>query len=338
MALFSGIDLHSNNSFVVVSDDEDRILLEKRMPNDLETLARALRPFKDGLAGVAVESTFNWYWLVDGLMDLGYPLHLVNTSAVRQYEGLKFTDDRHDARWLAHLLRLGILPTGHIYPREDRAVRDLLRRRSKLVRQKVASLLAIKNILARNTARMHSADQLKKLRPEDVGALLDDEYQALAVQATIHVLDTVREQIHELGKAARKRGKLKKAYRGLLSIPGVGEILGLTIMYETGQVSRFASVGNYASYCRCVRSERQSNGRKKGKGNRKNGNPYLSWAFTEAAHFAMRFQPLARRFYDRKKAKTNGIVAIRALAHKLARAAFFIMRDQTMYDPNLLFR
>lgn len=338
MALFSGIDLHSTNSFVVVSDDEDRILLEKRVPNDLEVLTRTLAPFKDALAGVAVESTFNWYWLVDGLMALGYPLHLVNTSAVRQYEGLKFTDDRHDARWLAHLLRLGILPTGYIYPREDRAVRDLLRRRSKLVRQKVASLLAIKNIFARNTARMHGVDQLKKLRPEDVGTLLDDEYQALAVQSTIRVLDTLREEIHALGKTARQRGKLKQAYRGLLSIPGVGEILGLTIMYETGDVSRFASVGNYASYCRCVRSERQSNGRKKGKGNRRNGNPYLSWAFTESAHFAMRYQPQARRFYDRKKSKTNGIVAIRALAHKLSRAAYFIMRDQTVYDPQLLFR
>ncbi len=315
MALYSGIDLHSNNSYVVVSDEEDRILLEKRMTNDLGTIGRALEPFHEELSGVAVESTFNWYWLVDGLMDLGYQLHLVNTSAVKQYEGLKFTDDRHDARWLAHLLRLGILPTGYIYPRQERAIRDLLRRRSKLVKQKVASLLAFKNILARNTSTMYTADQLKKLRPGEVGALLDDECQVLAVQATVRVLDMVREQIHELSKAAKRRGKLRKAFHGLLSIPGVGDILGLTIMYETGQISRFASVGNYASYCRCVRSERTSNGRKKGNGNRKNGNPYL-----------------------RKKTKTNRIVAIRALAHKLARAAYFIMRDQTIYKPELLFR
>ena len=338
MSLYSAIDLHSNNSYVVVSDEEDRILLERRFPNDLPTIGRALEPFAEEVVGVAVESTFNWYWLVDGLMDLGYRLHLVNTSAVQQYEGLKFTDDRHDARWLAHLLRLGILPTGYIYPREDRAVRDLLRRRSKLVKQKTASMLAIKNLLARNTSRSYSANEVKKLRPEDVGDLLANEEQALAVQSTLRVLDTLREEIDVLSRAAKKRGKLRRAFRGLTSIPGVGDTLGLTICYETGQISRFATVGQYASYCRCVRTERTSNGRKKGAGNRRNGNPYLSWAFSEAAHFATRFQPAARRFYDRKKAKTNSIVANRALAHKLARAAYFIMRDETVYKPELLFR
>ena len=338
MALYCGIDLHSTNSYIVVSDENDRPILERRFPNDLGSIIDALAPYREELAAIAVESTFNWYWLVDGLMDDGHRLKLVNTSAVRQYEGLKSTDDRHDARWLAHLLRLGILPTGYIYPRQERAIRDLLRRRSKLVKQKVACLLSIKNILVRNTGRSMSANSLKQLAPEDVGALLSDEHQVIAVECTLRVMATLQEEIRRIEKITRAKGKMREEFKVLLSIPGVGDTLGLTIMYETGDIRRFPAVGNYSSYCRCVRTQRISNGRKKGEGNRRNGNPYLSWAFSEAAHFAVRFQPPARRFSERKKAKTgSGILANRALAHKLARATYFMLKNQTTYKPELLF-
>ena len=338
MALYCGIDLHSTNSYIVVSDEKDQPVLDRRFPNDLDEILGGLEPFREELAGIAVESTFNWYWLVDGLMDRGHQVKLVNTAAVRQYEGLKSTDDRHDARWLAHLLRLGILPTGHIYPREDRAIRDLLRRRSKLVRQKVACLLAVKNILARNTGRSLSANAVKQLAPEDVSAFLSDEHQAMAVESTLRVMATLKEEIRRIEKTVRAKGKLREEFRVLLSIPGVGDTLGLTIMYETGEISRFPEVGNYSSYCRCVRTQRTSNGKKKGEGNRKNGNAHLSWAFSEAAHYAVRFQPLARSFYQRKKAKSGkGILANRALAHKLARASYFMLKNQTTYQPEMLF-
>src|SRR5215831_19692568 len=121
---YCGIDLHSNNSVVIVSDDEDRIVLQKRLANDLGQIRVVLEPHREELVGVVVESTYNWYWLVDGLLDAGYQVHLANTAAIKQYEGLKATNDRDDARWLAHLLRLGILPEGYVYPKEDRAIRD----------------------------------------------------------------------------------------------------------------------------------------------------------------------------------------------------------------------
>jgi transposase len=123
----------------------------------------------------------------------------------------------------------------------------------------------------------------------------------------------------------------------LTTIPGVGAILGMTIALETGDIGRFPAVGHYASYCRCVKSEKLSNGKKKGEGNAKSGNQYLSWAFSEAAHFAVRYQPLAKRFFDRKQRKTNGIVAIRSVAHKLARAAYYMLRDQVPFDEQKLF-
>lgn len=338
MSRYCGIDLHATNSYVVVIDEEDEPIFSRRLPNDLLRIVEALEPHREELEGIAVESTCNWYWLVDALVEADYRVHLVHTSAVPQYEGLKFSDDRHDARWLAHLLRLGLLPTGYIYPKEERAVRDLLRKRCRLVQQRTANLLSIQNLVARTTSQHIRGNALKRLSLEQLADSISDPDILLAIDSTLVVVAALDEQIQRVSKVARARGRLKPEFRVLRSIPGVGETLGLTIMYETGSIDRFPAVGNFASYCRCVRSQRTSNARRKGAGNRKNGNPYLSWAFTEAAHFARRFQPQARRFYDRKLAKTHPVVALRALAHKLARASYFMLRDQTLYDPALLFR
>ena len=117
MTLYCGIDLHSNNSQVALIDETDQVVREKRLPNDFDVISRYLAPYQDDLAGVVVESTYNWYWLVDGLMESGFPVHLANTLAIQQYSGIKYTNDATDARYLAHLLRLGILPTGYIYPK-----------------------------------------------------------------------------------------------------------------------------------------------------------------------------------------------------------------------------
>ncbi len=130
MKLYGGIDLHSNNSVVVLQDEADRVVYQKRLANDLVTVLEALEPHREAVTGLVVESTYNWYWLVDGLIDHGYRVHLANTAAIQQYTGLKYTDDHSDARWLAKLLRLGLLPEGYIYPKAERAVRDLLRKRS----------------------------------------------------------------------------------------------------------------------------------------------------------------------------------------------------------------
>ena len=338
MSVYCGIDLHSNNQVVVILDEQDRVLAERRLPNELGAVLGMLEPYRGELAGVAVESTFNWYWLVDGLMAAGYSASLVNTSAVQQYEGLKFTDDQYDARWLAHLMRLGILPTGYIYPQEQRPVRDLLRQRGRLVQQRTANLLSVQNVLARDTGEMIKGNALKRLTRDDVAERLGTPELVLAVESRLEVITVIDEQIARIEAAVRAKGELRAEYRVLRSVPGIGEALSLVIMYETGDIARFSKVGNYASYCRCVRTERLSNQRKKGQGNRKNGNPYLSWAFSEAAHFARRFQPEARKFYNRKLTERGRLVAARALAHKLCRAVYFMLRDQTRYDASLLFR
>ncbi|WGS46981.1 transposase [Burkholderia sp. JSH-S8] len=156
---YSGIDLHSNNSVVTVIDETDRVVAEKRLPNDLTKILTFLAPWQSELTGVVVESTYNWYWLVDGLQAAGFVVHLANTTAIKKYDGLKHSGDETDARYLAHLLRLGILPTGTILPPEARSVRDLARKRMQLVRSRTTHILAIENIAARQHGmRLSSAE------------------------------------------------------------------------------------------------------------------------------------------------------------------------------------
>ena len=334
MLHYCGIDLHSNNHVVVVIDEEDRRVYEKRLRNDLSQTLQALSPYKKTLQGVAVESTFNWYWLVDGLQEAGFNLELVNTLAVKQYEGLKYSNDSHDAFWLAHLLRLGILPTGYIYPKAQRAVRDLLRRRAFLVRQASSQQISIQNQLWRSSGIRISCNTIRKA---DFEPTLVDGYTRQAIEAGLMVLRTLQAEVKALERTALDAVQLSDAFRILQTIKGVGPVLGLTIMLEVGDIRRFPGAGQFASYCRCVDSQRMSNGKKKGSGNAKAGNKYLSWAFSEAAHFAVRFEPMAQRFYERKKAKTNGTIAIRAVARKLARATWMMLTHQTAYKAKLMF-
>ena len=333
MKLYAGIDLHSNNSVVSVIDEQDRVVFEKRLPNELERIIMALMAFKEALVGIVVESTFNWYWLVDGLMAVGFKVHLANPAAIVQYEGLKRTGDEHDARWLAHLLRLKILPEGYIYPRQARGVRDLMRRRMQLVECRSQQLLAMQTQIMRSRGHSMRVSELKALELEQIEALVKGERNlASALCANLAVAQALTTQIERLEREILGQVKLAAQFKPLLSMPGVGNILGLCIMLETGAISRFPGVGNFASYARCVDSHRVSNGKKKGAGNAKCGNRYLAWAFVEAAHFAVRYNARIKRFYERKAAKTNSMVAIKAVAHKLARAAYHIMRTHQRFE------
>jgi len=334
---YCGIDLHSNNSVVVVSDEEDRIVFNQRLPNDLRQIRAALEAHRADLAGVVIESTYNWYWLVDGLMDAGYRVHLAHPSAIKKYEGLKHSGDFADAAYLAQLLRLGLLAEGYIYPREERGARDLARKRMQLVRYRTAQILSIENILIRQTGGRMKGEAVKRLTTEQVEAFGFEPDVALAMEANRAVSQALGEQIEALERRLKERVRLRPEYRLLKTVPGIGETLATTIMLETGCIGRFAQVGNFSSYCRCVESLRESNGRKKGEGNTRNGNKYLAWAFVEAANFALRYCPQAKSFYDRKRSKTNRVLAIKALAHKLARACYHMLREQKPFDVSRCF-
>ncbi|EKS71792.1 MULTISPECIES: IS110 family transposase [Caballeronia] len=334
---YSGIDLHSDNSVVSVMDDTDRVVAEKRLPNDLGRILTFLAPWKDDLAGVVVESTFNWYWLVDGLQAAGFNVLLANTTAIKKYDGLKHSGDETDARYLAHLLRLGILPTGTILPPEIRTVRDLARKRQQLVRSRTQHILAIENITARQFGKRITSNQAKQLDEHAVDQMHLPDDVSLAIRANAAVIATLSAQIDTLEKRLHERVLLNADYALLTTVPGIGQTLATVIVLEIGSIERFANAGNFASYARCVQSQHLSNGKKKGEGNTRNGNKYLAWAFVEAANFAIRFCAEAKRFYDRKKARTNPIVARKALAHKLARACFHMLKERKPFDMTRCF-
>ena len=337
MKLYAGIDLHSSNNYLGIIDESEKRIFSKRLPNNIETICSTLKQFKKNMVGIAVESTYNWYWLVDALQSDGYNLHLANPSAMQQYEGLKHTDDKSDAFWLAHMLKLGILPQGYIYPKKRRPMRDLMRRRLKFVNQRTSHVLSLQSMFTRHLALQLNANEIKKLKAQDADQLFKDPFTALAAKNSISAISFLEAIAKQIERKLEKAVKLEKQYEVITSIPGVGRILGLTVMLEVDDFSRFASPGNYSSYCRCVKSERTSNKKKKGENNRKNGNKYLAWAYVEAAHLIIRFCPEANRFYQRKKAKTNGAVATKALANKLARATYCMMRDQAAFYAEMLF-
>lgn len=334
---YSGIDLHSNNNVVTVTDEEDRVIAEKRLPNDLTKIVGFLLLWRDELKAVVVESTYNWYWLVDGLQEAGFAVKLANTGAIKKYDGLKHSGDEADARQLAQLLRLDILPTGTILPPEQRAQRDLARKRMQLVRSRTSHILAIENIVARQRAMKINSNQVKQLTADEVDQIGLPEDVALAVKSNLAVTLTLSAQIDLLEKRLQERVGKRKEFILLNSVPGIGSILATIILLEMGPIERFASVGNFASYARCVDSRHMSNNKKKGEGNTKNGNKYLAWAFVEAANFALRFNAEAKRFYERKKAKTNTAVATKALAHKLARACYHMLKENKPFDATRCF-
>ncbi|CAB3745311.1 IS110 family RNA-guided transposase [Paraburkholderia rhynchosiae] len=334
---YSGIDLHSNNSVVSVIDETDRVVAEKRLPNELAKVLTFLAPWQAELAGVVIESTYNWYWLVDGLQAAGFVVHLANTTAIKKYDGLKHSGDETDARYLAHLLRLGILPTGTILPPQRRAVRDLARKRMQLVRSRTSHILAVENITARQFGKRITSNQVIRLDEETIKQMRLPEDVALALRANVAVITTLSAQIAIVEKRLQQKVAPDADYTLLTTVPGIGQTLATVILLEVGTIERFASAGNFASYARCVDSQRISNGKKKGEGNTKNGNPYLSWAFIEAANFALRYCAEAKRFYERKKGKTNTILARKALAHKLARACFHMLKEHKPFDMTRCF-
>jgi len=337
MEVYAAIDLHASNSFLAVVDREGKTVFKRRLVNDSAILLNVLEPYKEDMQGIAVESTFNWYWVVDAMMEAGYRVHLANPAAIQKYRGMKYSDDNSDAVWLAEMLRLGILPEGYIYPREERPVRDLLRKRTHLVKLRTSLINSLQNILARNTGVKIGAAKMKQLTHDLVSPLLEqDEDLALTGEVSKQTIDFLTRQIKKVEKKIQEKLEWKNEYTCLISMPGVGAILSLTIVLETGPISRFPAAGNYASYCRKVPTRWTSNGKSKGSGNKKNGNKYLAWAFSEASELARRFDSQIKAWFDRKVSRTSRMCAHSALGHKLARAAYYIMRDHVPFDNKRL--
>jgi transposase len=335
--LMAGIDLHSNNAMIAIVDEDGRRLKHKKVDCSLMQVVEFLAPWKDQLKSIAVESTFNWYWLVDGLRALSYPVVLANPAKIDQYSGIKHADDKNDAYFLAELQRLNILPIGYIYDPELRPVRDLLRRRMLFVHHRTALMLSFKSLYSRTTGAEMTLKRLKELSVEESKNLYDHPANQLAAKVQKEHIESLTQSIEKIERAVLGCARELAYYAKLNTLPGIGKILGMTITMEVGEISRFKSAGDFASYCRTVDSKRTSNDKKKGDNNGKCGNKYLAWAFVEAANFARRFDEPSRKWFDRKAARTSNIIATKALACKLAKAAWHVMAQNVDYDEKRVF-
>lgn len=334
--LYGGADLHGNNVFLTLCDGQGKRVMQRRVRSNLKAVNQVLAPYEGRVSRLAVESTYNWYWFVDGLREQGWDVRLANPAKMGQYEGLKVTDDASDAGWIAEQMRLGILPESYVYPREVRPIRDVLRRRMLIARQRTQSLLSVQSLFARHGLVCPNVYRLKQWKRPEMEALRVDEFTQLQVES---LLELVRKQDGLVGwieavvlKAIKDRAEFKR----IQQLPGIGPILGMVIVLESGDPGRFASAGDYASYCRTVKSEKRSNQRKKGENNRKCGNKYLAWAYAEAAGHALIHYPRIASWYERKKRRSHVPVAMKALACKLAKAAWHVMHGKE-FDESMLF-
>ena len=335
--LIAGIDLHSNNLMIGMINQDGMRVAHRKLPCDLNAVEKFLRPYKAQLQSMAVESTFNWYWLVDGLRQRDYPIDLANPARIEQYGGMKHVDDKDDAYHLAELQRLKILPKAHVYDPQLRPVRDLLRRRTMLVQQRTALLLSFKSLYMRTTGQALDLSEAKKMEPEQAPKLYQHPANQLIARVQTEHIQSLEKSIRRIEKAVLDCAHELPLYERLLTIPGIGRVLGMTITMEVGDIKRFKTDGDFASYCRTVDARRLSNGKAKADNNQKCGNKYLAWAFVEAANFARRFDESCRRWYDRKAAKTSKVIATKALACKLAKASWHVMSGPCDYDAKRMF-
>ena len=337
---YCGIDLSARDSHLCVVDENLSIHLQQKTPNELPRISNLLEPFKPNLQ-IVVESTFNWYWLVDGLTDLGFDLCLAHTLGLSLITAAKVKTDRRDALTLAKLLRAGVIPKAYIYPASTRPVRDLLRRRMQVVSLRAREYGSLRQLLLREGILSGSRNQIKLADDDDLTRWFSHPLVVMNASLRLERIELLTRQIADLEETILDLTKQKDDYKRLLRIPGIGRILALTVLYEVGEVSRFENDRRFSSYCRLIPGVAQSGAVTRRGRSSKQGNHYLKSAFNQAAIAAVRSYPRIRRCYERHLRRHRGsarkLVAYNVIAHKLAQAVFHVLRDETEYREELLF-
>ena len=340
MAFYCGIDLSARTSHLCIIDEDVSVVVDKKVRNELPRIIDLLEPYKDTLQTV-VEATFNWYWLIDGLQEAGFDTTLAHTYGLFMITGAKVKTDRRDALSLAKLLKAGVIPAAYIYPKEHRSMRDLLRRRNRLVMLRAGEYGSLRRLLLRQGILEHSRYDIKKTIEEDIELWFQDPAIQVYARQLLRRIGMYTEQINPLDKTIIKAAGQRPDYRRITFVPGMGPILSATVLYEIGDVSRFGDARHFSSYCRLVPGVAQSGGStRKGRGS-KQGNHYLKWAFSQAALYAVRFYPEVKRCYEKHLRRHSGrarkIITYTIIGHKLALAVYAMLRDGTEYKGELAF-
>ncbi|MCK4791371.1 MAG: IS110 family transposase, partial [Desulfobacteraceae bacterium] len=300
-----------------------------------EIFLAVIEPFREDVV-VAVECMFTWYWIADLCAKEALPFVLGHALYMKAIHGGKAKNDKIDSRKIAVLLRGGMIPQAYIYPQKMRATRDLLRRRNHLMRKRAELYAHIQNTRSQYNLADHFGRIAKPQNREGIAERFEDP----AVQnmiATDFAVITAYDPI--IAKMERDIISMANhhdpvAYALLKSIPGIGRILGLVILYEIENIHRFPTVQDFVSYCRLVKSAKESNGKKYGSSGKKIGNAHLKWAFSEAAVLFLKGNEPGKRYLDRLTNKHGKGKALSILAHKLGRAAYFMLKNKKPFDQN----
>ncbi|RNC64437.1 MAG: IS110 family transposase [Desulfuromonadales bacterium] len=330
---YCGIDLHTDWMYLCVIDAEGVVRLHKNIRTEPEAFLRAVKPFRDDLV-VCAECMFTWYWLADLCEDEGIPFVLGHALYMRAIHGGKAKNDKIDSHKIAVLLRGGMIPCAYVYPRRMRATRDLLRRRNHLVRKRAELYAHIQN----TASQYNLAEPLGRIAKSRNRRGLLARFGEGSVQKNMAVdlalIEFYDPLIKELEQAIEKtaQGHDPVALALLRTIPGVGQILALVMLYETEDIARFPRVQDFVSYCRLVKSARESNGKKKGPSGKKIGNAHLKWAFSEAAAMFLKNNEPAKAYLAKLANRHGKGKALSILAHKLGRAVYFMLKNQVSFD------
>ena len=330
---YCGIDLHARTMYLCVLNQDGEMLMHRNMPAGPEPFLKAVAPYRTDLV-VCVECIFTWYWLADLCAREGIPFVLGHALYMKAIHGGKAKNDKIDSQKIAVLLRGGMLPQAYVYPAEMRATRDLLRRRMHLMRNRAELLAHIQN-----TNSQYNLPEIgKKLAYKGNWDGVAERFLEPAVQKSVEVdlalidhYDRLLSDVELTIVQTAKQHNAQALYR-LQSVPGIGKILSLVLLYEIHDIKRFPRVQDFASYCRLVKCARESAGKRSGTSGSKIGNAHLKWAFSEAAVLFLRDNPAAQKLLARLEKKHGKGKALTILAHKLARAVYYMLQRQTAFD------
>lgn len=331
---YCGIDLHSRTMYVCVMDQSGKILFHRNMKNDFEIFKDHVKSFVPEMA-IGVESSCYYYWLSDACRQEEIPFYLGHALYMKAIHGMKVKNDRIDSRKIADLLRANLFPLAYPYPKEMRATRDLLRRRHRYVRQRAGAYSHIQTIFVQHGKLDITPKMVKdRVHRRSLSQEFSNQDLQFIIKADLDYIDALDPIIVQLETQIRRQARFhdRSAYELLMTIPGVGDILALIILYETHDINRFETVQRYSSYSGVVKCDWSSSGKSLTSKNQKIRNPYLKWAFTEIILVAQRTSPQIAKLYERLKSKYGLGRAKSIIAHRFAVATYFMLKNKQGFD------
>jgi transposase len=330
---YCGIDLHARTMYVCILDQAGETLLHRNMTATPEALLKAIAPYRDQIV-LAAECMFTWYWLADLCAEHGIPFVLGHALYMKAIHGGKAKNDKIDAHKIAVLLRGGMLPQAYVYPAEMRATRDLLRRRMHLARKRGELLAHVQNTNSQYNLPVIGKKIAYKANREGVAERFADPAVQKSIEVDLALITYYDALLRDVELTIVKTAKHHDANTLYLlqTVPGIGKILSLVLLYEIHQIDRFPQVQDFASYCRLVKCAKESAGKRSGTSGTKIGNAHLKWAFSEAAVLFLRDNPAGQKFLTRLEKKHSKGKALTILAHKLARAVYYMLKQKTAFD------